>query len=77
MGSESGQTIERGVSGHGVTVSRYPAGNKADVNALLWPRARLDDGRWSSKTARKRLLILLKAADLIEARRRRTWPRCD
>lgn len=67
--SQSGQTIDRVAPGHGVTVSRYPAGNKADVErAVAAARKAFDDGRWSSKTASQRSLVLLKAADLIEAR---------
>src|SRR5690606_16468541 len=67
--SESGQTIDRAAPGQGVTVSRYPAGNTADVErAVAAARKAFDDGRWSSKTASQRSLVLLKAADLIEAR---------
>ncbi|MEL4068970.1 aldehyde dehydrogenase family protein [Ochrobactrum sp. GPK 3] len=67
--SQSGGSIERVAPGHGVTVSRYPAGTKADVErAVTAARKAFDDGRWSSKTASQRSLVLLKAADLIEAR---------
>lgn len=33
--SQSGESIERVAPGHGVTVSRYPAGNKADVERAV------------------------------------------
>jgi len=61
--SQSGGSIERVAPGHGVTVSRYPTGNKADVErAVAAARKAFDDGRWSSKTASQRSLVLLKAA---------------
>ncbi|PWL19587.1 sorbosone dehydrogenase [Falsochrobactrum shanghaiense] len=69
VAAASGQTIERVAPGHGVTVSRYPAGGKGDAErAIAVARKAFDDGRWTSKTASQRSLALLKAADLIEAR---------
>ncbi len=69
VASASGEKIARTAPGHGVTVSRIPAGGKADVEkAIAAARKAFDDGRWTSKTASQRSLALLKAADLIEAR---------
>ncbi len=69
VASASGEKIARTAPGHGVTVSRYPAGGKADVEkAIAAARKAFDDGRWTFKTASQRSLALLKAADLIEAR---------
>src|SRR5690606_2710482 len=69
VAAASGQTIERVAPGHGVAVSRYPAGGKGDAErAIAVARKAFDDGRWTSKTASQRSLALLKAADLIEAR---------
>ncbi len=69
VASASGEKIARTAPGHGVTVSRIPAGGEADVEkAIAAARKAFDDGRWTSKTASQRSLALLKAADLIEAR---------
>jgi betaine-aldehyde dehydrogenase len=65
----SGNPIERVAPGHGVVVSRYPAGTKADAErAIAAARKAFDDGPWPNMTGAERSNILLKAADLIAAR---------
>jgi len=67
-GSE-GATIERVAPGHGVTVSRYYAASRADAErAIAAARRAFDEGHWPRMTGAERSRILLKAADLIEAR---------
>ncbi|PZQ19989.1 MAG: sorbosone dehydrogenase, partial [Sphingopyxis macrogoltabida] len=61
--------IERVAPGHGVVVSRYPAGAKADAErAIAAARRAFDNGPWPNMTGAERSNILLKAADLIAAR---------
>ena len=61
--------IERIAPGHGVVVSRYPAGNRADVErAIAAAQKAFDSGPWPRMTGAERSNILLKAADLIAAR---------
>ena len=63
-----GNAIERVAPGHGVVVSRYPAGTKADAErAIAAARHAFDDGPWPNMTGAERSNLLLKAADLIEA----------
>ncbi|WP_082342390.1 MULTISPECIES: aldehyde dehydrogenase family protein [unclassified Shinella] len=65
----AGDPIERIAPGHGIVVSRYPAGSKADAErAIAAARKAFDDGPWPSMTGAERSNILLKAADLIAAR---------
>lgn len=65
----AGQPIERIAPGHGIVVSRYPAGSKADAErAIAAARKAFDDGPWPSMTGAERSNILLKAADRIAAR---------
>lgn len=65
----SGNAIERVAPGHGVVVSRYPAGTKADAErAIAAARHAFDDGPWPNMSGAERSNILLKAADLIAAR---------
>lgn len=65
----SGKAIERVAPGHGIVVSRYPAGTKADAErAIGAARKAFDDGPWPNMTGAERSNILLKAADLIAAR---------
>jgi acyl-CoA reductase-like NAD-dependent aldehyde dehydrogenase len=67
-GVETG-TIERVAPSHGVTVSRYAAATKDDVNrAIAAARRAFDQGPWPRMTAAERSNVLLKAADLISAR---------
>jgi acyl-CoA reductase-like NAD-dependent aldehyde dehydrogenase len=67
-GAEGG-VIERKSPGHGVVVSRYQAGTKADAErAIRAARNAFDNGPWSRMTGAERSNILLKAADLIAAR---------
>ncbi|HXV31802.1 MAG TPA: aldehyde dehydrogenase family protein, partial [Sinorhizobium sp.] len=67
-GAEGG-TIERVAPGHGTVVSRYQAATKADAErAIAAARRAFDDGPWPRMTAAERSRILLKVADLIEAR---------
>ncbi|CDM57698.1 MULTISPECIES: aldehyde dehydrogenase family protein [Rhizobium] len=63
------QPIERVAPSHGVVVSRFPAGSKADAErAILAARKAFDHGPWPRMTASERSAILLKAAGLITAR---------
>jgi betaine-aldehyde dehydrogenase len=63
------QPIERVAPSHGVVVSRYPMGTKADAErAIAVARKAFDHGPWPRMTASERANILLKAADLIAAR---------
>lgn len=65
----SGQPIERVAPSHGVVVSRFPAGSKADAErAIKAARKAFDTGPWPRMTASERSAILLKAAHLISAR---------
>jgi betaine-aldehyde dehydrogenase len=65
----SSNAIERVAPGHGIVVSRYPAGTKADTErAIAAARHAFDDGPWPNMTGAERSNILLKAADLIAAR---------
>jgi len=65
----AGNIIERVAPGHGITVSRYPAGTKADADrAIAAARKAFDDGPWPRMTGAERSNILLKAADLIAVR---------
>lgn len=65
----AGSTIERVAPGHGVVVSRYPAGTKADAErAIAAARKAFDDGPWPRMSGAERSNILLEAADLIAAR---------
>jgi len=65
----AGSAIERVAPGHGVVVSRYPAGTKADAErAIAAARKAFDDGPWPRMSGAERSNILLEAADLIAAR---------
>lgn len=65
----TGDPIERIAPGHGIVVSRYPAGSKTDAErAIAAAREAFDSGPWPSMTGAERSNILLKAADLIAAR---------
>ncbi|MGF6257662.1 aldehyde dehydrogenase family protein [Ensifer sp. LBL] len=67
--SAEGRTIERVAPGHGVVVSRYQAGTKADAEkAIAAARRAFDDGAWPRMTASQRSLVLLRAADIIAER---------
>ncbi|HEV7320412.1 MAG TPA: aldehyde dehydrogenase family protein [Ensifer sp.] len=67
--SAEGRTIERVAPGHGVVVSRYQAGTKADAEkAIAAARRAFDEGRWPRMTASERSLVLLRAADIIAER---------
>ena len=64
-----GATLERIAPGHGVAVSRYRTAGKADVErAIAAARRAFDSGPWPKMTAAERSRILLRTADLIEAR---------
>ena len=65
----AGSPLERIAPGHGIVVSRYPAGTKADTErAIAAARKAFDDGPWPNMTGAERSNILLKAADFIAAR---------
>lgn len=59
-------TFVRNSPAHGVPVSEYPRGGKADVeSAVAVARAAFDSGVWSRISGADRAAVLLKAADLI------------
>jgi betaine-aldehyde dehydrogenase len=61
--------IERVAPSHGVVVSRFATGSKADAErAIAAARRAFDTGPWSRMTGAERSNILLKAADLIASR---------
>lgn len=65
----SNQVIERKSPGHGFTVSTYPRGGAADVETAVRAAHRaFEAGPWPKMRASERSLILLRAADLIEAK---------
>jgi betaine-aldehyde dehydrogenase len=65
----SSDPIERVAPSHGVVVSRFPTGSKADAErAIHTAREAFDNGPWPRMTASERSAILLKAADLIAGR---------
>ncbi|MEK1890583.1 MAG: aldehyde dehydrogenase family protein [Phyllobacterium sp.] len=69
VNGSDGSVIERSSPGHGVVVSRYQAGTKADAErAIAAARRAFDVGHWARMTGAERSNILLKAADLIAAR---------
>jgi acyl-CoA reductase-like NAD-dependent aldehyde dehydrogenase len=65
-----GRTLDRVSPSHGVVVSRYQSATGPDVErAIAAARKALDSGAWPRMTGAERSRILLKAADLIEARK--------
>ncbi len=67
--SGSGAPIERLAPSHGVVVSSFQGGTKADAErAIGVARKAFDTGPWPRMTASERSVILLRAADLIAAR---------
>lgn len=67
--ASNSNAIERVAPGHGVVISRYQAGTKADAErAIGVARKAFDNGPWPRMTASQRSAILLKAADLIAER---------
>ena len=67
--TDGDSALERTAPGHGVVVSRYPAGNRADAErAIAAARKAFDNGPWPRMTGAERSNILLRAADLIAAR---------
>lgn len=67
--SASGETLQRVAPGHGIPVSRCPAASGMDVErAIAAARNSFDHGPWPRMTGAERSNILLKAADMIEAR---------
>lgn len=67
--ARDGRVIERKSPGHGFAVSIYPRGSAAEVEAaVLAARRAFENGPWPRMKAGERSLVLLKVADLIEAR---------
>lgn len=65
-----GKTLDRFSPAHGVLVSRYAAAGRADAElAIAAARKAFDNGPWPTMTGAERSAVLLKAADLIDARR--------
>ncbi|GGO83904.1 aldehyde dehydrogenase [Marinobacterium nitratireducens] len=59
-------TFVRNSPAHGIPVSEYPRGGKADVeNAVSAARRAFDSGVWSRISGAERAAVLLKAANLI------------
>ena len=64
-----GRTIERRSPGHGFAVSRYAQAGEADVEAAVQAAHKaFEAGPWPRMKASERAAVLLKTADLIEAR---------
>ncbi|TIT32499.1 MAG: aldehyde dehydrogenase family protein, partial [Mesorhizobium sp.] len=67
--ARDGRMLERKSPGHGFTVSHYAQAGAAEVEAAMQAAHRaFDTGPWPRMKAAERAAILLKAADLIEAR---------
>ena len=70
-----GRTLERISPGHGFAVIALRAGRRGrSRSAIAAARKAFETGPWPRMTAAERAAILLKAADLIEARAGRTRP---
>ncbi len=66
---DSAETFDRASPAHHVLVSRSAKGTEADADAAIAAaRAAFDDGRWSRLMGKARAAVLLRVADLIEAR---------
>ena len=66
---ESDETFERLSPSHGVVVSRSAMGGISETeNAILAAREAFDSGIWSRISGKERASLLLKIADLIEAK---------
>lgn len=66
---DSAETFDRASPAHHVIVSRSAKGTEAEADAAIAAaRAAFDDGRWSRLTGKARAAVLLRVADLIEAR---------
>ena len=67
--ARDGRTLERNSPGHGFTVSRYAQAGEAEVEAAMQAAHKaFETGPWPRMKAAERAAILLKTADLIEAR---------
>lgn len=67
--SADGRVSERVAPSHGVVVSRAALGSAAEAEAAIKAARRaFDDGRWSALSGKERAAVLLRVADLIEAR---------
>ena len=65
-----GRTLDRLSPAHGALVSRYAAATRVDAErAIAAARKAFDEGPWPTMTGAERSRLLLKAADLIEARK--------
>jgi acyl-CoA reductase-like NAD-dependent aldehyde dehydrogenase len=70
VAGQEGKVIDRLSPAHGVVVSRYQSATKPDAErAIAAARRAFDAGSWPRMTGAERSRILLKAADLIEARK--------
>lgn len=70
VGGSTGRVIDRISPAHGQLVSRYAGAVKADADkAVAAARKAFDLGPWPRMTGSARSLVLLRAADGIEARR--------
>jgi betaine-aldehyde dehydrogenase len=66
--SADSETFERVSPSHGVVVSRFAKGGRADAErAIAAARKAFDAGIWSRISGKERATVLLKVADLIEA----------
>ena len=67
--ARDGRTLERKSPGHGFAVSRYAQAGEAEVEAAVQAAHKaFESGPWPRMKAGERAAILLKTADLIEAR---------
>ncbi|TIN22398.1 aldehyde dehydrogenase family protein, partial [Mesorhizobium sp.] len=67
--ARDGRTLERNSPGHGFTVSRYAQAGEEEVEAAVTAAHKaFETGPWPRMKAGERAAVLLKAADLIEAR---------
>lgn len=67
--AQAGRTLERRSPGHGFVVSSYALADATDVEAAVQAAHRaFETGPWPRMKAAERAAILLKTADLIEAR---------
>lgn len=68
--AQEGRTIERTSPAHGVVVSRYACAGPGDLElAIASGRTAFDNGPWPTMRGADRAAVLLKVADLIDARR--------
>ncbi|UJW87274.1 aldehyde dehydrogenase family protein [Devosia sp. SL43] len=69
VSGSDGRTMDRVGPAHGVVVSRYHVASTKDADrAIAAARRAFDEGDWPRRTAADRARVLLRAAEIIEAR---------